>query len=51
MLQEYSPEIVIARFSRIVLERTAEESESLVCKKPCKAIVYTPKYHGAREIP
>ncbi len=36
--------------SRTVLERTAEESDSLVSEKLPNVRIYTPKYRRAREI-
>ncbi len=51
VLESTVSEVVFIYFSRIVLERTAKESDSLVREKINNAIVYSFEYHGAREIP
>ena len=51
MLERYKFQLMITYVSRTALERAAIESDSLVGKKLYKAIVYIPKYYGAREIP
>lgn len=42
--------VYINYLSRIVLERTAKESDSLVGEKLIKVRVFIPKYRRAREI-
>ena len=44
-------ELWVLYFSRIVLERTTKESDSLVHERLENTIICTPEYHGAREIP
>ena len=44
-------QLVKIQLSWIALERAAKESDSLVHERLIKPIAFTPKYHGAREIP
>ena len=46
----YRNERYVMLLSRIVLERTAIESDSLVSEKLHNVRVFTPKYRRAREI-